>query len=334
MQKTRNTLFLVIMLFLGISTFAFGQSAATAVQDSLQMSVSPQTPNAGDSVTITLSSFSMNLDSSKVTWYVDGVAGQEGTGLTTLTIAAKAAGQMTTVKAVVETPDGATTDASVDIIPAGVDLVIEPTSYVPPFYKGKAIFTNQGSVRIVAIPNVIENGQKISSKNLIFDWQQDDAAMPSASGMGDDSITVDGSVPINDINIAVNVLDSSGNLVAQSSKVISADDPQVLVYENSPLYGILFNKAISGNYYLGQKNELDLIAKPYFFNLTSDSGSDSTYKWLVNGNFVEPSGRTNELILKQVNNNLAGTAAITLTANNNVRIFQYATDDFNVNFGI
>ncbi len=215
-----------------------------------------------------------------------------------------------------------------------VDLIVEPTSYVPPFYLGKSIFTNQGTVRVVAIPNIVIGGEKINSKNLIFDWQKDGIPSVSDSGMGKDSIVVDGSVPIRDIDISVNVSDSSGNTLAGSSKTISADDPKVLVYEDSPLYGILFNKAVIGDYYLGQKNELDLIAKPYFFNLSSDSGIDSTYKWAVNGNYISPSGRTNELLLKQTTTNLSGTASVSLTVNNNVRIFQYGNMSFNVNFGI
>ena len=54
-----------------------------------------------------------------------------------------------------------------------VDIIVEPTSYVPPFYPGKAIFTTQGTARIIAIPNVTVNGTQANSKNLIFDWQQD-----------------------------------------------------------------------------------------------------------------------------------------------------------------
>lgn len=219
--------------------------------------------------------------------------------------------------------------------PSGtVDLVVEPTSYVPPFYKGEALFTTQGTAKIVALPDIVVNGQQADAKDLVFDWQQDGTNLISDSGMGKNSITVSGTVPIRDINISVTVLDLSGNVLAASSKILSANDPEVLVYENNPLYGILFNEAVTGNYYLGQRSELDLIAKPYFFNVSSDSGTDSTYKWFVNGNYVSASGQTNELILQQQNNNLSGTAAVSLTVNNNVKIFQYANMNFSVNFGI
>ncbi len=335
LQKTIAILFSIGVVFF-IQTVAIAQTANSTSADNLvEMTASPQTANAGDSVTLQLSSQVINLTASKITWYVDDVAGQEGTGDSSLTITAKAAGQSTAVKAIVETTDGTTTQASITITPAGVDLIVEPTSYVPPFYKGKAIFTTQGTARVVAIPDVILNGSQASSKDLIFEWQQDGSNLSSESGLGDDSIIVNGTVPINDIDVSVTVLDPSGNTLAASSKILSASDPQALVYEDNPLYGILFNKAIVGNYYLGQNSELDLIAKPYFFNLSSDSGSDSTYKWSVNGNYVSPSGQSNELILQQpTGGNLSGTASISLTVNNNVRIFQYTDTSFNVNFGI
>lgn len=337
LQKTIKTFFVLSMaaIFAGQSTAAFAQAASSSQSAaSIQMSVSPSSPNAGDGVTLTLSSDSMDLSSANITWYVDGVAGEQGYGQTTLTITAKAAGQSTSVKAVAQTSDGTTAQTSTTITPGGVDLIVEPTSYVPPFYKGEAIFTTQGTVRVVAIPNVLVNGKQASAKSLIFDWQENGSSLQSESGLGADSISVSGSVPIRDLNVSVSVLDASGNILAGSSKILSPADPQVLVYENNPLYGILFNKAVTGNYYLGQRTELDLIAKPYFFDLGSDSGSDSTYKWLVNGNYVSPSGKDNELILQQTTQNLTGTAAISLTVNNNVRIFQYANTDFNINFGI
>jgi len=329
-QKTMKILFIFGVVFLFQNGALFAQTSSA----NIDISISPKTPGAGDSVTIQLSSNSIDLDTTKITWYVDGVPGISGNGQKSLAVTAKAAGETTNVRAVVETADGTSSEVSTQITPAGVALIVEPTSYVPPFYKGRSIFTNQGTTRVVAIPNVIVNGTEVSSKNLVFNWQQDGVTLTSDSGLGKDSVTVDGGVPIKDINISVSVLDTSGNILADSSEVISASDPKVLVYENSPLYGMLFNKAITGDYYLGQKNELDLVAKPYFFNLSTDSGSDSTYKWLINDNYVTPSGQDNELLLKQTTTNLSGTAAVSITINNNVRIFQYATVNFNVNFGI
>jgi hypothetical protein len=157
--------------------------------------------------------------------------------------------------------------------------------------------------------------------------------MADDSGMGKDSITVNGSVPIRDIDVDVEVLDSSGNTLATNSTVVTTSDPAILFYEDSPIYGILYNEAITNNYYLGTKEEVNIIAEPFFFNLNSDSGNDSTYQWTVNGSAVSSGDKPNELLMKQEQTNLVGSASVSLTVNNISKIFQYATAGFNISFG-
>ncbi len=216
-------------------------------------------------------------------------------------------------------------------ISSNVDIVVEPASYVPQFYEGKPLFANQGTARIIAVPNVIVDGKKISSKNLTFKWTRDDVVF--LSGAGNDSVTISGNIPIRDINIGVKVMNSSGDILAENSKTISANNPKVLFYENSPLYGVLLHRALVGNYSLGGKEELNVIAKPYFFDVKSQDGSDIDYKWSVNGIPISLSGKKNEILLKQTNTGGAGFANISLDVNNLSRIFQFANASFGINFG-
>ncbi len=215
-------------------------------------------------------------------------------------------------------------------ISSNVDIIVEPTSYIPQFYKGRPFFTSQGTMRIVAIPNVVINGSKVSSKNLTFRWTKDDVALSSIINTGNDSMVVSGGIPIRDINIVLRVTDSSGNIVASGSKTISANNPRVIFYENSPLYGLLLNRAV-GSYSLGNREELNILAKPYFFNIESQDSDDIEYKWSVNGNPVSLSGKKNELLFKQVDT--AGVAEVSLDVNNLARIFQFTKSSFNVSFG-
>ncbi|MFA6340887.1 MAG: hypothetical protein WCX27_01430 [Candidatus Paceibacterota bacterium] len=332
LKQTIYIAFALLLVLFAAKGVSLAQVSGSADQ-TLSISSSPQNPGANDLVDLEVSSYSVNLDAARISWYVDGTARTEGQGTKTFTVRAKDSGQTTIIKAVVETPDGTISEISKEITPAGVDLVVEPMSYTPPFYPGKALFASQGTVRIIAIPNVIISGKKASSKNLIFRWEKDDVIQSDSSGTGKDSLTVSGGVPIRDISVDVSVIDSSGTVLAEGSKVISVNDPKIIFYENNPLYGILGNRAISDSYYLGQREEVKIIAKPYFFDLSSDSGSDSTYEWYVNGASVATTGRTNELILRQANTNLKGSAAITLNVGNISRIFQFANAGFNVTFG-
>lgn len=215
-----------------------------------------------------------------------------------------------------------------------VDLISEPTSYTPPFYKGKAYFVIQGTTKIVAMVNAKKDGVKLNPEKLNYRWTRNDIVLGEYSGVGKNTLIVNGIIPIDDIYISVEIFDPSGNLVIRSNPLIlSPDDPKILFYENNPLYGILFNKAISRSYSLGNREELKIIAQPFFFNINGATGNDANYKWSVNGRTVETTGNKNELLLRQENTGKKGITSISLQIENLVRIFQYAGNNFNIEFG-
>ncbi len=214
-----------------------------------------------------------------------------------------------------------------------VDLITEPSSYTPSFYRGKPLFINQGTMKIIAIPNIIINGKKANSKNLSFKWIKDDVVISSDTTIGNDSVIINGSVPIKDMNVSVQIIDSSGNVLAEDSLAISPANPKVLFYENNSLYGTLFNRALVGSYSLGGKQELSVIAKPYFFDIKDQSDDNISYSWSVNGSPVDSSGQKNVLILRQANTGGIGSADVSVDVNNLARIFQFSNSSFNLNFG-
>ena len=139
--------FLAALVIFSVTFYPTKAQTASGQSSAITLSVSPQTPQPGENVNLTLSSYSLNLDTSKITWYVDGVAGAENIGQKTFTTQAKNSGESTAIRAVVEGTDGSTNEVDQEINPAGIDLILEPTGYVPPFYKGKPLFVSQGSVR-------------------------------------------------------------------------------------------------------------------------------------------------------------------------------------------
>jgi hypothetical protein len=322
---------LMLIAFLSISNIVFAQEYVSNSISSVDLSISPTNPRVGDSVTLTLSSDSLDLNSSKIVWYIDGVARKETTNKS-ITINTKNSGDKTTIRVIVQTVDGIIKEVSKEISPAGVDLVVEPMSYTLPFYKGKPLFVAQGKIKIVAISDVIIDGVKIGSKDLNFKWIKDGSVLGSNSGKGKDSIIINSTIPVRDINIDVQILDELGNILVETSKLISKNNPKILFYENNPLYGILYNNAIIGNYYLGTKEELTIIAKPFSFSFLNDTPEESDYAWYVNGNYVPPTEQINKLILKQTTN-LKGISSILLNIKNIDKMNQYASGNFNIEFG-
>jgi len=323
---------LILIAFFSIAYRAEAQEAVSDSLSSINLSITPNSPRAGDSVTLTLSSDLLDLDSSKIVWYIDDVA-RKDTSNKSIIIKAKTNGQKTTIRVVVETSDGITKETSGEISPGGVDLIIEPMAYTLPFYKGKPQFLALGTVKIIAAPDITVSGTKILSKNLNFKWIKDDYVLGSNSGKGRDSIIVNSTIPVRDINITVEILDDGGNVLATNSKLIIKNTPKILFYEDNSLYGVLYNRAITGSYYLGTKEELKIVAKPFSFSFLKDTASEANYVWGVNGNSVSPNEKINELILKQTTTGAKGTASISLDLNNTDKINQYASEAFDVSFG-
>lgn len=324
--------FLILITFLSISGVVFSQNSSSDSISSISLISYPSSPRAGESVTITIFSDSLNLDSAKINWYIDGTL-KTGVGSKSITIKNKSGGEATNVKALIETTDGIKKEAEKIINSAEVDLIVEPISYTMPFYKGKPVFLAEGTVKIVAMPDIIIDGERVSSKNLNFKWSKGGTILGSNSGKGKDSIVITSTIPVRDINIGVEVSDSSGNVLTSNSKTISKDTPSVLFYEKSSLLGILYNKAIADTYNLGTKEEMTVVAKPLSFSFSQDTSNDANYVWYVNGNKISNNTTNpNEIILKQTGSN-SGITGITLNLNNINKINQYSSSEFNIIFG-
>ena len=334
-QKIIKVSIAILVVFTIQNNIAIGQGATTLNdQPSFSLNVNPGNSRVGESVTLTLTSTIIDLSTSKITWYVDGALKNAGNS-TSYIIKTKNSGQSTIIRVVVETSDGIKGEISKEIISSGVDLIIEPTSYITPFYKGRPYFVTQGTFKVVAIPDVVVDGKRLNPADLYFKWSKDGDILGSNSGIGKNILIVNGTIPINDINISVQILDSGKNILAENSRTVISDQPKILFYENSPLYGIFYNKAITGNYFLGDKEELNVVAKPFSYNVSKDAGNETSYKWYVNGGYVVPPGKTNEILFRQTSANLKGVASVSLDLNatDPSRKFQYSSGNFNIEFG-
>ncbi len=296
------------------------------------LSVSPENPKPDEDITFSLASYSNNLDSSTIHWYIDDVLKQEGVGVKSFNTRVGKSGDILSVSADVFTSDGKQFTQSLSVNPSNVDIIVEAGSYVPPLYKGRAYFASQGTAKLISIPDIVRNGKRLEAKDLVFKWKQGIISLGNLSGLGRNTLIVEGSVPIKDIDIELQVLDSSGKVVARKSTIINPNISKILFYEDSSLYGVLLNKAIPSNYNIGGKEEVKIVAKPYFFDFVSIGANDSKYSWSVNGKSITLGGPKNEILLRQ-DGKVGGSASVSLKIENQARIFQFAENNFNITFG-
>lgn len=324
----------ILVLVLGISVLPIISLAQINIDmpytlsNELGVDIVPQYPNPYQKVSVSLSLYTEDLNSADISWYKNGKLDGQGKGKTTYTFATGAAGDETKIEARIKLLSGISFSKSFNINPAGVDLVWEANSYVPPFYKGKALHPRQGSLKIVATPNFVKNGKRISAGNLIYKWSNGVNVYQSQSGYGKNVVTIDGSLLGKEEQIEILVTDPVNNLVAHGLLNISPVDPEIVFYENSPYYGHLFDTAVNEKLDL-KSAETQIMAAPYFFSNEEDGLL--TYKWRLNNTSISSLSGSRTAIFKKPEGE-SGQSVISLEIENLDRILQQADANMTINF--
>jgi hypothetical protein len=297
----------------------------------IAVSITPDNPASNQSVTIDITSFSTNLDNDPITWILNGKKAQSGTGIKELKFTTGKLGSVSTVSILVTTPDGTVTQKDVVIHPSEIDMIWQANSYVPPFYEGKALFAHQGTINIVALPNLVtSDGTKISPTHLVYKWFKDRQAMGDSSGYNRQVLTLNEPLPLDPTIIGVDVSSTDGALTGHGDIVIQSILPKVVFYRNDPLVGIQYENALQNTITLNAK-EINITAIPYFFSAQNRDDSQLNYSWSLNSTPV-PNQISSSVIFRS-NDNSQGISSISLDVSNNQKVFQLNSADLSIMFG-
>ena len=206
--------------------------------------------------------------------------------------------------------------------PADVDLIYEAQTYAHPFFKGKKLYTNESVIRFIAIPNFVNsNGNKISESNLVYTWKINGSVQQSASGYGKNTFSTKGNMIERPSAVSVDVSALNSPLIASQSIRYKSIEPEVVLYENNPLLGIMYDKAISGKFLL-ERPQVDFEAVPYFFSTETKDGPNLKYRWKINGSHVSTKTVNENYLLLQNNQNIEGRAFVSLVLEHSQNLLQ------------
>ncbi len=330
LNKFPLALFSCFVFCFAFSSTAFGQGIPGA---GVNVSIQPKNPGAFQTITISIESFSTDLNQAEIKWYLNGSLQKEGRAIKNFTTETGAIGNVLTVEAIIKTKNLGVLAKKVTITPAEVEIIEQADSFIPPFYKGKARASTEGNVTLIALPSFISSsGKKVSSDNMIFKWKRNGSALPDQSGLGRNSIAV--KVPyIKEavVKFEVEVSAPEHNLIATKSHFVEPENPQIIFYENNPLLGVVFNRALKETFNLN-KDEISIIAYPFAFNGNIINNDDSNFSWRVNGNKVSPAGKRNIITLRRPANT-KGISSASLSIENSKRIFESASQSLKINLG-
>ena len=326
-MRKRNLILIIIITFALMGSFANAQIRDTDIV----LSILPEYPNPNQNVTATLSSHSIDLDKVNISWSVNSQEMSLGIGKKSFSFKTGEAGSSSTLTATIETIDGQNILKTINISPADVDILWEAyDSYVPPFYKGKALPPSQGKFKVVAMPSLINQNGKVNMSNLSYAWKKDGTVQSSSSGWGKSYFIFTNSYLDKNNIIEVKVSDISGGTNASGKITLKTTTPKILFYRNDPVFGIKWETILNNGFTIGESGET-IVVEPYFFSPKDINSSYLTFKWTLNTQKIQTPDPKNILSIKPEAGQ-SGSSIIKVDINNTGTLFQSLAKQLTVQF--
>ncbi len=295
---------------------------SSVMPNQLSIDVYPESPMPNDTVTITARTFGIDTNTNTYTWIVNGREVLRGVGQNRFAFTVGITGTVTNVKLYIDPVDGKRIERDFTYTPLDVDILWQANTYTPPFYKGKALYTPESEVTFTSLPNIVVNGARINPSDVVYRWKVGYKLQDEQSGFGKNSFTYKGTIILREDLIQSEVYSARNPTVKGiNGYTLNHVNPQILTYEDHPLLGVLFNRNISGEYYLNQQ-EVKLATFPLFFS-AENKNSAVTYKWDLNDGQIDIPQNQNSAVFRR-NNNTAGASFVGLTVGNPSHILQRA----------
>ncbi len=331
-----NSRFLSFLL-IGFSISFFWASIVSAQAipsgiSGLVIETSSPNPYPGQEVTVTLKSYSIDIDSSTISWSINGKVVQSGIGLKSVKVVAPDLGKSLIISITARPATGAAMSDSITITASSVDMVLETDGYVHPLFTGKISPRYQNIVKIVAVPHLAAvNGTEYDPKTLVYTWKKGSSVLQDQSGYGKQSIYLAGDIVPRPYNVTVSVSTRDGSAQGEGSVTVAAASPSISFYVTDPLYGTFFNKAVNGTVRIGSEKETSVLAVPFGFNKPTDSIGDLGLTWLINS-VKRPELASSQSVILRAPEGSAGTSNIRLDIRNSNKILQGASAGFSASF--
>lgn len=297
--------------------FAVPLSAfAQAAPDPFSLSVNPTYPAPYSQALITPVSSLLDLASETFAVSVNGTELYRGNAQP-VAVALGAAGSVASVRATL-TGGGASYTQTLSLVPEDVALVAEPAASAPPLYAGKPLVPLSGTTRVVAVADLrSRSGTQIPPGTLSYSWTVDGSVISSSSGIGKESIIVPTPLQYRESDVSVVVTSPDGTLVGGASVALASQAPTLRLYENDPLLGILFDRALAGSQTIAGTEE-SLYASAFSFPL--ENGGPAL-EWFLNGT----PAAAGPLVTLRPTGQGAGSAALSLSASSGGSVISSAS---------
>ncbi len=275
----RSIIHIVIFtsVLMGCGAFSYAQ----VVPQPLSLIASPSSPSPGQHYAVLAATPTIDRYTATFIWTVNGTPRPDfsGIGKNEISLTAGSLGSETRIAVSVRHAKG-TSSTSLIIRVSDLALTWFAETYVPPWYRGKALPTQNTVVNIVAMPHIIVGGTLIPPELLMYQWSFDSEA-DAYKGVDARVFrirTLD--LPGATHTVRVAVEDLKGRVRKEGLIIIAPTAPRIALYATTPLGGVEPRSARSS--FSAQRGTLiDFQAEPFFFPVRSRR--DLSYQWTVGG---------------------------------------------------
>jgi hypothetical protein len=322
---------LCIGYLLGTQT-THAQVIPTAGPGNIDISITPEHPSPYTDITVKLQSFFFRMDLANIVWMENGVRKSGGPGVTTYKTKTGGVGERTEIEAIINIAGYDIMRKSISISPSDIDILWEsPDSYVPPFYRGKALSAREGLLRITAIPVVkTRSGETLRHDNLSYTWKRSLNVSQNDSGFGKTGYTFRNLMLNRNENIIVDVSSQDG-YSGSTSITVPILEPKVLLYPEKE--GVVnYLQSLNTGTQTHQLN-IGVHAVPYFFSINpSDNRLGSVeYEWKL-GQKIIPTQDQETASYISLESEKPGSARISVSLKNSRWSFQQASTNAQIRF--
>jgi len=208
---------------------------------------------------------------------------------------------------------------------AGAEILIQTDTYTPSFYRGKALPSGENLITAIAYPDV--SGTSLDPAKLHYKWLRDGIAIPGYAGTGKRMVSFETSLANEETLLEVEIANPTGSYRAKKSLYVRDRETKSLVYEDNPVLGVLYNRAVPRNFQLSS-TEATFRGVPYFFSALDSRDPRLTYSWQVGGGFASDTER-----LTVRTQGERGVSSIGLAVGHKDRYSQTASYEFMISFG-
>lgn len=270
--------FILIALILIPATL--GATTEETRGGNLSAKIEPTNPKPNETVTVTLSSYQLDLDRSSVSWIINGQSVQSGPGLKTYTGQVGSIGTSQVWRIIAQ--QGSTKiEKIITFRPAEVDLLWQADTYVPSTYLGKALATSESPVTVVAIPNLITStGKKYPAAELIYRWEKDFNFIKNQSGLGREAFTFTSDKLFGSNQVKVTVSTPDNTITAEETITIPIRTPFLALYEYRALTGPNYRNQLGQEINIGS-GLFSIIVEPFFFTNEAIEKNNFELEWLI-----------------------------------------------------